>query len=832
MIRQTICLILLFITCLYSYGQTVLSPGDIAITGYNSTDNISFSNGIFNLLFFTFTTDITTTTDNEFTFILLNDIDSGTSIRFTDNGWRSDNTFRANEGVIIWTADSDLACGTEITINTGNVLETFEFFGTRTIRDEGFFSASIGSIDGTDFENFELGLSGDQILAYQGTDASPSFVFALNFNGGNWRGGGAINDQTSALPFGLSGGINEVSVRERDNGNYDCTVIQGTSLILEAICNKNNWNTSDTRFSPLGGCSYRCGPCGSIIIWNGTWSGQPNLTTEVIFESDYNTSSGSIQACSITVDSGATITISNNSYIEIENNATINGDLIIETNGNFVQNGVGSLAGTFTGTATLNKTTPVKSEWYYYTYWSSPVIGETIGNVFPNVLFDWRYSFNAANFVDTDGDDIDDYGNDWQIAAAGDTMTPGIGYAVAGERSSSGSYPKEDNISFTGAFNTGDITIPITYNVANPNMRWNFIGNPYPSAIDFVAFHLTNSSVLEGVAYFWDHGTPPDAGNLSQSDYAVFTVGTGGIGARSDTGAKPNGFIGSGQGFFIPALASLTSSSGHSATFTNAMRKPDNTSNNQFFKGSSSKKSNASAINPLENRLWVNLTSDNGVFNQILVGYVENATDAFDGMSYDAPKLLNPGYAAVLYSTMDNDDTKYVIQGKDITSINEDEIIKLGINTNIEVATIYTLSIDSFEGEFLNNNAIYLKDNLLDTIHNLSDSDYTFTSEAGEFNDRFEIVFKENALSLDNNDLDNNLLSIVDLNNDNVQFRTSENLTIKTVAIFDLLGRQLYDLKGNTNSETYKLSDLSSAAYIVKVQLSNGVVINKKIIKN
>lgn len=808
--KQIFFFIILFTSCIYGYAQTTLNPGDIAITGFNCDDTGGFIN-----------------IENEFTFVLLKDIENGTAIRFTDNGWLSSGGFRANEGIIEWEANSDLSCGIEINISTGIV--DFGFFSFP------FYLASTGSVDASNFANFDLSTSGDQILAYQGTDASPSFVFAINFNGGNWRGGGAVNNQTSALPSGLSDGINEVSVRERDNGNYDCTVIQGTPLILEAICIRNNWYTNDTRFSTLGGCSYRCGPCGSTIIWNGTWSGTPNLTTEVIFEADYSTSSGSVQACSVTVDSGATLTISNNSYIEVENDVVINGTLIVESQGNFVQKGEGTDAGTFTGNVTLNKTTALKGDWFYYTYWSSPVVNETISNVFPLVETNWRYSFNAANFVDNNGDDVDDdVPYDWEIATGGTTMTPGVGYAISGEKVNAGSYPRSDDISFTGIFNTGDISVPITFAALNTGIKWNFIGNPYPSAIDFDAFYNANSSVIEGVAYFWSHASPADANNpgnddsnFSQDDYAVYNAGSGGVATKpGGSGVIPNGYVASAQGFFIPAITSGT------VTFTNAMRVPDNASNNQFFKASSSKKSSTSPSSPLENKLWINLTSDNGVFNQILVAYVDNATDAYDGMSYDAPKILNLGYVAALYSNIDSDDTKYIIQGKAINSIDENEVIKIGLSSTIDVATIYTLSVDHFEGEFLNSNTIYLKDNLLSTIHDLTDSDYSFTSEAGEFNDRFEIVFKAEALSIDKNNLDNNLLSIVNLNNDEIQFKTSENLTIKTVAIFDLLGRQLYELKGNTNSETYRLSNLSKTAYIIKVRLSNGAVVTEKMMKN
>ncbi|MCB0434134.1 MAG: hypothetical protein KDD18_14495, partial [Mangrovimonas sp.] len=73
------------------------------------------------------------------------------------------------------------------------------------------------------------------------------------------------------------------------------------------------------------------------------------------------------------------------------------------------------------------------------------------------------------------------------------------------------------------------------------------------------------------------------------------------------------GYVASGQGFFVIGKKTGASSGAAyytSPVFNNSMRVTGN--NNQFFRSSSAN---------LNNRLWVNLISDNGVFNQILVGY-------------------------------------------------------------------------------------------------------------------------------------------------------------------------------------------------------------------
>ncbi|MBU3820789.1 T9SS type A sorting domain-containing protein [Flavobacteriaceae bacterium XHP0103] len=771
------------------FGQTILTEGDIAITGVNSEG-----------------------TSDQFSFVLLTDVSNNTEIHFTDHGWLEDGGFRnpSGEGIVTWTATSDLTCGTEIII---------ENIATST------FSSSTGTAIQTSGIFLLAGTNGDQILAFQGALSEPTFLYAIHFgNANSWTDADDTNN--SAVPAGLTDGVNAIDMGNYENGTYNCTVTTNLTLILEAIANVSNWTTHNTTRQTLGNCSYTVcvGSCVSTVTWNGTWNGSPDLTTEVIIDAPYNTATeGSFKACSLTVSSGIRLTVNNGTYVEVENNVTVDGELWVETQGNFVQN---ESNGTFTvnlgGESRVNKQTATKNAWYYYTYWSSPVIDWTIAEAFPDAPANRRFLFNASNYLDTDGNGIDDNGDDWQIALAGDIMQPGVGYAAT---ESLFFIPGgTGTATFVGNFNTGDIETSIVYNPANISGSWNLIGNPYPSAIDFIAFQQANSSVIDGAAYFWSQASPPDASNpgnqvlnFSQNDYAVFTVGSGG--AAGASGITPNKYIPSGQGFFIAGIDN------GNATFTNAMRMADGSSNNQFFKAYTSKN------NKLENKLWVNLTSDNGVFNQILVAYVDGATNDDDGLSYDAPRIFIQDLPSALYTEIENSNKKFAIQGKAATSLGETETIKLGFTTNIDLATLYTLSIAQLQGDFLSHNAIYLKDNLLNKVHDLKACDYTFTSEVGEFNERFVIMFNNTTLSADKVSLESNTLNIVDLSNDLVEFSTSNNLKINSVSIFDLMGRELYKFKGQNSTEIYNLSKLKTAFYVAKVKLSNGVTVSKKAVK-
>jgi hypothetical protein len=256
--------------------------------------------------------------------------------------------------------------------------------------------------------------------------------------------------------------------------------------------------------------------------------------------------------------------------------------------------------------------------------------------------------------------------------------------------------------------------------------------------------------------------------------------------------------------------------------------------NTQFFEvndGSRDSKNTASNSSNEKNILWLNMDSDNGAFSQIAIAYANGATDEYDGWSYDTPRNLSTGTYASHYSVIDASDSQFAIQGKSLESLNLNEIIPIGFSTSINEATLYKFSLAQLEGSFLSQNDIFIKDRMLNKTHNLKESDYSFTSGIGEFNDRFEIVFTRETLSLDEIKIDDNALQIIELQNGDVQFNVSSQYEMKSIEIIDLLGRTLYKLNAEGNLQTFSLSNLSQAAYLANVRLTNGRVITKKALK-
>ncbi|PSG92528.1 hypothetical protein C7H61_03540 [Mesoflavibacter zeaxanthinifaciens subsp. sabulilitoris] len=584
----------------------------------------------------------------------------------------------------------------------------------------------------------------------------------------------------------------------------------------------------------------------------GTWdNGIPDLTTTAIINDTYNTTlNGNIEACSLYINPSYVLTVGANSYVKVQTSIYNNGELLVQNEGSVIQidnSGIyddsGSVA---TIPTTVEKLTAVLDAWYEYTYWSSPVTNETIGSaLFPSSPYR-RFSFNAGNFVDSTYetnnnnatvvgagvDDIDDDANDWQLRSAGDLMTPGVGYAAT---HSPAAYTTATNYnySFRGPLNTGIISVSVERNDTElGDTNWNLIGNPYPSAIDATLFFNENNysanpstGTLDGAIYLWSHSTPPSVTNngnqqinFDLNDYITLNY----------TGSSVSGvtnYIASGQGFFVTYSDAAPSTTG-TVTFNNSMRVDGN--NNQFFRTSNV---NAST-NISENRLWLKLTNDFGLKDNIMIGYVNGATTVNDGAAYDAK--TNGAYTKTMtfYSLIPGDTEKLSVQGKAISDLNINETIYIGFLNKIDMPTVYTISIDNFEGDFLANNTAYIKDNLLNTYHDLFASAYSFTSEVGEFNDRFEIVFTNPTLSIDQFTLNEINTTIISLTNDDVKFIAPKNLSISSVTIYDNLGRKIINLKGSEQTETYHLNTLSQSVYLAEIELSNKQKIIKKFIKN
>lgn len=559
-------------------------------------------------------------------------------------------------------------------------------------------------------------------------------------------------------------------------GTYTYTVGNGTCTSLA---------TAGIVINPVPTATYSA----------GAWSSTPTIDKKLIFNSNF-TSTGDVAGCTCEVNSGANVVIGAGHTLKIANDVKVysGGTLTFKNTAALVQtNNV-----TNTGDITYERTTPpilLKD----YVYWSTPVSPQTLINLSPSTPSTMYYGFDGTQWVRTNRND---------------NMVVGKGYIIRAPSGYSNSFKTAYPASFKGVPNNGNIETEMLASGKNY-----LIGNPYPSALSaerFVSegiegFIKTNENVINGTLYFWTHNTPakPVASNqYTSDDYASFNL-TGATAAESG-GDKPTGEIAAGQSFF------LTTKAAGKVLFTNAMRLGA-TDNGQFFRpGNASRKATIE-----KNRIWLNMTSTTGAFKQLLLGYIEGATNdyetLYDGLTLDGNQFLD------FYSVSNTN--KFVIQGRALPFA-ESDIVPLGYRT--AVAGDFTIAIDEVDGK-MSNQKIYVEDKTTGVIHDLTQSNYTFKTEVGNFTERLVLRYTNKTLGVGDfeNVKDGILVSI----KDKVIAVQSSKENIKEVTVYDVSGKMLYNKKkvGNTELQIQNLSS-SNQVLLIKVTLANDFKTTRKVI--
>lgn len=201
-------------------AQSAVVAGDIALIGMGSD-----------------------TSYKSLSFVVLNTIEAGETITFTDSGW-VDDAFRGGEGGATYTFPSITLPGTVITASGTD--------GTSWALNSGWTSADDSTL-GTNGMNFST--SGDGILAFSGTSASPTFLFAISSTPFTTTS----SSNNTGVPPSLTVGSTAVAKAagpgdgdEYDNIYYSgATSFNSTAEALAAIGNSDNWTGDNTNYTPV-----------------------------------------------------------------------------------------------------------------------------------------------------------------------------------------------------------------------------------------------------------------------------------------------------------------------------------------------------------------------------------------------------------------------------------------------------------------------------------------------------------------------------------------------------------------------------------------------------
>lgn len=232
--------------------------------------------------------------------------------------------------------------------------------------------------------------------------------------------------------------------------------------------------------------------------------------------------------------------------------------------------------------------------------------------------------------------------------------------------------------------------------------------------------------------------------------------------------------------------------------------------------------SSGGALEIERHRVWLNLTNPEGLFKQLLIGYVTGATNGWD-YNYDALSLDANKYAD-FYSI--NEGKKLVIQGRALP-FNPSDTIVLGYRSAI-VGKL-TISIDRTDGD-LTQKDIYLQDKVTGTLHNLKTGSYTFYTEIGIFNDRFVLRYgSEDTLGMD--DFKNSQSGLYIYAKDRIISINSEKALLRGATVYDINGKLIFESQG-TDPSHLEIAGIqaNSQLLLVKVILENGRTITRKVL--
>ena len=588
----------------------------------------------------------------------------------------------------------------------------------------------------------------------------------------------------TGLPAGLTGNwssnVATISGTPTVNGSFNYTVkLTGGCGNVSSTGNLSTYTTTWTVTNNIG-----------------SWSnGVPSASVGAVISGNY-AENVDLTACSLLVNNNAIVAVVAGKDFNITKAVKVqNGSsLTVENNANLLQSGTTNLN---TGEITAKRINSSMRR-LDYTYWSSPTAKATYSlknfspeTVSPPIGASRFYSLSESNnaFVALD-----------PLATYFDSSNIAKGFCIrAPNNFPTNSATSTFNADFMGVPNSGNITIAVANSSSLKGS--NLIGNPYPSAINALAFlNYSPNGITKpnaGTIYFWTHNTQ----GAASSNYASFNL-SGGT-ASILGGSTPNGVIQVGQGFVVKKAASST------VVFNNSMRVGNNLG--QFFKTTTTEK----------HRIWLNLAKGTTPLSQMMVGYIEGTTLGFDD-SYDG-KLINLG--STISSIIDSEN--FVIQARPTPFVTTDEV---PLNFKADDAGSYTLSIDHLDGLFLGDQNVYLKDNLLNITHDIKKSVYTFVSDQGTFADRFDLVYNNATLTISKPTFNDNSV-IVYKNDNNVLNINCGKVIMKNIKIYDVLGRLIYE-QSNINTTKAALSDLKAKqeVLLVKITSDDNKVVTKKVV--
>ncbi|TYA70182.1 lectin-like domain-containing protein [Seonamhaeicola marinus] len=592
----------------------------------------------------------------------------------------------------------------------------------------------------------------------------------------------------------------------------------------------------------------------------------------VKIENDVSISS-SISTYGLIIDSDKTLTVNGNNLVKNTGYFELNGTLDLMNDSQLIQTITSDLVTSADG-KTLRRQEGTPSA-FWYNYWSSPVgtTGATtlvdnnastnnpnnspfkIGMLKDDTGFDCQFTSNYTGNGSISTYWLYTYKNgvtywDWGKLTTSSNIEPGIGYTQKG----TGIQESEQKYIFQGKPNNGTILVNVEDkggpgSVSTVSRTSYLLGNPYPSAIDIHKFIDDNEGMIYGDLYLWQQWSG-SSHNLSQYNggYAqVNKLGAtrayqfvgihGGVDETQQNGTLvPSRYLPIGQGFVAEIIGTGNVEFNNSQRVFILEEDADGSyeSGSVFFKNTKSKssknrttsKNNDSNSSFKKIRLEFNSVSGPDTRRELLLGFSSETSDDYD-YGFDSE-----------CGEVNNNDLNLDLEGKNLNiqaygPLTEDKVVPLNFKSSGDNS--FEISITDLVN-FDETNEVYLKDNLTGEYFDLrSNQPYSFSSEQGKFNERFEIVFQsqQQSLSVEETLTKENFI-YYSISERRLRVRKLKSSVVK-LSVINITGQtvlELYDVPNPVLEAGVEMPRVAAGAYIVYLRTDDNQVLTKKFVAN
>ncbi|NOX85509.1 MAG: T9SS type A sorting domain-containing protein, partial [Chlorobi bacterium] len=334
--------------------------------------------------------------------------------------------------------------------------------------------------------------------------------------------------------------------------------------------------------------------------------------------------------------------------------------------------------------------------------------------------------------------------------------------------------------SFTGTLNVSDITVS---GLTMDGDGWHILGNPFPSALEWNNGDWTLNNI-GGVAKKYDEAS----GNYL--DLAAGAV------------------VPSTNGFFVQAT-----SGGAGVTIPKSARVHNSTVNN-FKKG---------AVNTLKETLTLKVTNDENTYYDLTrIGFKFEATEEWDP-AFDSHKLFGDKSAPQLWTIINGDYFSWNNLPYSGEEYNIPLHFKAGVNSTFHITAE---GLDGFDGT----TQIFLEDLFTGKMTDLTKQQvYDFDGTTDDDEARFILHF--NGITAVGETPENRDASVYSYGNHvYIRFRQIPQSGY-TVEVFNTMGQQVYTGHMEPNTLNSIRLNEKTGIYIVRVKTSNGIMVQKVMIK-